>query len=316
MTQTSTIELGKSGVSVSTLGIGTWAWGDSLYWGFGKGYDENDLQQAFDETLRDGINFFDTAEIYGFGKSEQFIGTFKNESPFGDTVRIATKFAPLPWRLTRGQVVSALRASLKRLQVETVDLYQIHFHVPWVSVETLMDGLAETVDKKMTRAVGVSNYNAAQVRRAHKRLASHSVPLASNQIEYSLLQRAPDFNGVIETCRELGVTVIAYSPLKYGVLTGKYDPTHPLPGARGRQFNSAYLARVHPLLTELRATAAKYNRTLPQAAVNWAMQMGTLPIPGAKNLKQSRENAGALGWVMDAADVQRLDAISKQVTKP
>lgn len=314
--QNTNIELGKSGVMVSRLGIGTWAWGDGLYWGYGKGYGEGDLHQAFDETLRDGINFFDTAEVYGFGKSEQFIGTFKDASPLGETARIATKFFPLPWRLTRGQVVSALRASLKRLRMETVDLYQVHWYAPWVAIETLMDGLADAVEKNMTRAVGVSNYNAAQVRRAHKRLAARGVPLASNQIEYNLLQRAPDFNGVMDTCRELGVTVIAYSPLKYGVLTGKYDATHPLPGARGRQFDATYLARVEPLMTVLRATAAKYNRTVPQVAVNWVMQRGALAIPGAKNLKQARDNAGAWGWDLTPEDVGQLDEISRQVTKP
>lgn len=308
------VELGKSGVMVSRLGIGTWAWGDGLYWGYGNGYGETDLHQAFDETLRDGIDFFDTAEVYGFGKSEKFIGAFQRASALGSTAHVATKFFPLPWRLTRGQVVSALRGSLKRLGMETVDLYQIHWYVPWVSTETLMDGLAEAVQKNMTRAVGVSNYNAAQVRRAHKRLAENGIPLASNQIQYNLLQRSPDMDGTIETCRELGVTVIAYSPLKYGVLTGKYDPTHPLPGARGRQFDAAYLQHVEPMMAALRGMAEKYQKTLAQVAINWVMQRGAIPIPGAKNLKQAHENAGALGWNLSVDDTQQLDELGRRVS--
>src|SRR4051812_19637259 len=116
------VELGKSKVMVSPLGTGTWAWGDGFYWGYGSNYGENDLHQAFDETLKDGIDFFDTAEIYGMGKSEKFIGEFLRGSSQRDSVRIATKFFPMPWRFTRGQVVGALRASLKRLGLETVDL--------------------------------------------------------------------------------------------------------------------------------------------------------------------------------------------------
>ncbi len=313
------IELGKSGVRVSRLGIGTWAWGDGLYWGYGRGYGAADLHQAFDETVRAGINFFDTAEVYGMGKSETFLGEFlraaenAQNAPIRDGAHIATKFFPLPWRLTRGQVVRALRGSLKRLGLQRVDLYQIHWHTPLVSIETLMDGLAEAVEKNLARAVGVSNYNADQVRRAHKRLAQHNIPLASNQIEYNLLQRDPDFNGVMETCRELNVTVIAYSPLKYGVLTGKYSPANPLPGARGGQFSTAYLAHVQPLLVELKRMAEKYDKSIPQVAINWVMQRGALAIPGAKNLQQARENAGASGWNLSREDVEFLNELTVRV---
>lgn len=309
------IELGSTGIRVSLMGTGTWAWGDGLYWGYGKGYGEQDLQLAFDETLKDGIDFFDTAEIYGFGKSEQFIGEFRRASPLGEQAHIATKFFPLPWRLTAGQVVSALRGSLKRLGVPIVDLYQAHWPSPLISVETVMEGMAQAVQKNLTRAVGVSNYNADQVRRAHKRLAQHGIPLATNQIEYNLLQRTPDLDGLRQTCDELNVTIIAYSPLKFGVLTGKYSPTNPLPGARGRQFSAAYLSQVQPLLTELGKVSAKYNKTMPQTALNWVMQHGAIPIPGAKNLKQARDNAGALGWSLSTDDVGLLDEISVRVSR-
>lgn len=309
------IELGKSGVMVSPMGTGTWAWGDGLYWGYGKGYGENDLHQAFDETLRDGIDFFDTAEIYGFGKSEKFIGEFMRASPRRASVHIATKFFPVPYRVTGWFLLNALRGSLKRLGVQTVDLYQMHWQFPPVSIETWMDAMAQAVHKNMTRAVGVSNYDAAQVRRAHKQLSRHGIPLASNQIEYNLLRRGPDFNGLMDTCRELGVTVIAYSPLKFGILTGKYTPQNPLPGARGRQFDRAYLTQVQPMLALLREIAAKNARTLSQVAVNWVMQRGAIPIPGAKNLAQARENAGALGWTLSGDDMAALTDMSAQVSR-
>lgn len=313
------IELGSSGVKVSSLGIGTWAWGDNLYWGYGKGYGENDLQLAFDETLRAGIDFFDTAEIYGFGKSEKFIGEFlriaaqRDGASIRDNVHIATKFACLPYRVTKSSLLRALRGSLKRLGVSQVDLYQIHWNFAAMSIETMMDAMAEAVEKKLTRAVGVSNYNVEQVRRAHKRLAAHNIPLASNQIEYNLLQRGAEFNGMVETCRELNVTIIAYSPMRFGVLTGKYSPTNPLPGARGRQFSVAYLAQIEPFMAELKKVAQKYDKSIPQVAINWVMQRGAIPIPGAKNLKQAQENAGALGWNLAREDVEFLNEMSTRV---
>jgi aryl-alcohol dehydrogenase-like predicted oxidoreductase len=309
------VELGKSGVQVSPLGIGTWAWGDGLYWGYGSNYGEADLKQAFDETLADGIDFFDTAEVYGFGKSERFLKQFREASPQGRTAKIATKFFPLPWRLTKGQLLGALRGSLKRLGLQTVDLYQVHWSVPFPTVDMVMDGMAEAVHKNLTRAVGVSNYSTAEVLRAHARLATHGIPLASNQIQYNLLQRNPDFDGMVDVCAQLGVTIIAYSPLKFGVLTGKYSETKPLPGARGGQFGPAYLKAVEPLLALLREIASKNGKTVPQVALNWVMQRGAIPIPGAKNLKQAKENAGALGWTLSAADMEALTALSDKISR-
>jgi aryl-alcohol dehydrogenase-like predicted oxidoreductase len=298
---------------VAPLGTGTWSWGDTLYWGFGKGYGEAEIHAAFEASLRAGITFFDTAEVYGFGKSEKFIAKFSRGHDKSQ-IQVATKFFPLPWRLTPAQIVSALRGSLKRLELERVDLYQIHWSTPLFSIERMMDGLAAAVEKGMTRAVGVSNFNAEQMRRAYARLAKYNIPLASNQIQFSLLERSPDFNGLVETCRELGVTLIAYSPLKYGMLTGKYTPDNPPRGARARRFHAAYLAQIQPLIVTLRQIGEKYGGKSPaQVALNWVMRRGALPIPGAKNVRQLEENAGALGWALSADDVALLSQVSERV---
>lgn len=314
MSELQKIKLGATDVMVAPLGTGTWSWGDGIFWGFGKGYGEQDIHDAFHASVRAGIDFFDTAEVYGFGKSEKFIGQFA----VADSARIqvATKFFPTPWRVTRGQIVHALRGSLKRLGMPRVDLYQIHWATPLLSVETMMDGMAEAVEKGLTRTVGVSNFNAAQTRRAHAQLAKYNIPLASNQIEYSLLQRAPDFNGLTETCRELGVTVIAYSPLKYGMLTGKYTPDRIPSGVRARRFPASYLARIQPLIATLKQIGETYGGKSPsQVALNWVMQRGALPIPGAKTVKQLNENAGASGWELSPDDVALLSDLSERVSK-
>ncbi len=202
------VPLGKTDIRIPPLGIGCWQWGDRFIWGYGGGtYSDTDIRAAFDAAIAGGVNFFDSAEIYGFGRSETLLGQFISET--NANVIVATKFAPLPWRLTRGSLRGRLEKSLKRLGLARVDLYQVHFPMPPIPVETWADALADVVEAGLTRAVGVSNYSTAQMRRAHKVLAQRGIPLASNQVEYSLLNRAPERNGLLDACRELGVTLIA-----------------------------------------------------------------------------------------------------------
>ncbi len=308
----SKIRIGKTDIVVPPLGIGIWQWGDRSTWNYGQGYGEQDLRAVFDTALAAGVDFFDTAEVYGGGLSEKFLGQFLRES--GQHVTIATKFAPLPWRWRRSSVVEALRRSLNRLGVERVDLYQIHW--PWtpISIETWVEGLADAVQAGLTRAAGVSNFSAAQTRRAANVLRARGLPLASNQIEYSLLQRGPERSGVIQACRELGVSVIAYSPIRKGLLTGKYTPENPPPGRRGMSARRDYLARIQPLIESLwRIGAAHGDKTPVQVSLNWLICKGAIPIPGAKNARQAQENAGALGWRLTDAEVAELDTMSEKV---
>ena len=182
------------------MGIGTWAWGDTWFWQYGKGgYSDADLDAAYQASLAHGITFFDTAEMYGRGRSERLLGQFARKA--GWPVVITTKFFPLPWRVSKGQLVRALRHSLDRLGLESVDLYQMHWPFPPVSIDTWMDAMADAVQAGLIRAVGVSNYNAEQTRRAYDALARRGVPLASNQVDYSLLQRKPETNGLLALCQ-------------------------------------------------------------------------------------------------------------------
>src|SRR3954469_18583088 len=200
-------------LNVAPLGVGAWAWGTTRLWGYGKEYDRSDVGRAFRASMAEGITLVDTAEMYGNGASERIIGEILREGGSEGTPVIATKFAPLPYRLAARSLLKAVDKSLGRLGIETIDLYQIHFPNPIFKITSLMDALAEAIKAGKVRRVGVSNYGADQMRRAHERLASRGVPLASNQVEYSLLQRAPETNGVLEASRDLGVTLIAYSPI-------------------------------------------------------------------------------------------------------
>lgn len=303
------IALGRSGISTAPLGVGTWAWGEERFWGYGQTYGRDDVAAAFAASVAAGVTLFDTAEIYGQGKSERIVGELAREC--ATPTLIATKFAPLPWRLSARAVRRALDASLARLGLQRVDLYQIHFPYSLISIPALMDALADAVAEGKVRAVGVSNYGAAQTERAHEALARRGVPLATNQIEYSLLARKPETDGTLATCRRLGVTVIAYSPLAQGLLTGKYRPGEAGPtDLRGWQpaFRPARLRRLRGALDLLRGIGEDHGGKTPaQVALNWLIgQERVLPIPGAKTAAQATGNAGALGWALRPTEVEAL----------
>ncbi len=300
--------LGRTDIRIPPLGIGCWAWGDRMVWGYGSGtFSDADLRAAFDAALEGGVNLFDTAEMYGFGHSEKLLGHFIRES--NQPVVVATKFAPLPWRVTKRNLRNALERSLKRLGLERVDLYQVHFPIPPRSVEAWADALADVVEAGLTRAVGVSNYSTLQMRSAHRVLAERGIPLASNQVRYSLLDRTPERTGLLDACRELGVTLIAYSPLEQGLVTGKYSPENPPQGIRARRFKKRYLL-VTPVIDRLRQIGERHGRTPDQVALNWLICKGAVPIPGVKNARQTRQNLGALGWRLAPDEVKALDEIA------
>lgn len=303
------VKLGATDIEISPLGIGTWAWGDQSMWGYRKSHTDADIREAFDTALAADINFFDTAEVYGLGNSEKFLGRFLSET--GQPVVVATKFMPFPFRLSKSTLRWALKRSLKRLGSEQVDLYQMHFPLPPFAVETWMEAMADAVEAGLIRAVGVSNYSMEQMGRAHSTLAKRGLKLASNQVSYSLLHREPEFDGVLQRCRDLGVTLIAYSPLGQGILAGRYTPDNPPPGLRKRLYKREYLAKVQPLLKLMRDIGAVHGgKTEAQVALNWTICKGTVPIPGAKNARHVVSNAGALGWRLNDDDVAALDEAS------
>jgi aryl-alcohol dehydrogenase-like predicted oxidoreductase len=298
-------------MNVAPLGVGAWAWGTSRLWGYGKEYDRSDVGAAFRASMAEGVTLVDTAEMYGNGASERIIGEILREGGFEETPVIATKFAPLPYRFSARSLLKAVDKSLERLGIETIDLYQIHFPNPIFKIASLMDTLAETVRAGKVRRVGVSNFGAEQMRRAHDRLASHGLSLASNQVEYSLLQRAPETNGVLEASQDLGVTLIAYSPIAQGLLTGKYGPGGDRPSGlvrrMGRAFGERNLKKIEPVVNILHEIGEAHDKEPAQVALNWLItQKNTFPIPGAKNDHQARQNAGALGWDMTSEEAEKL----------
>jgi aryl-alcohol dehydrogenase-like predicted oxidoreductase len=310
-----TITLGQNGPSVKPLCIGTWAWGDKFFWSYGKDYGVEQVREAFKASLEAGINFFDTAEVYGMGVSEQLLGQFMQET--GQYVQIATKYGPMPWRIFGSSVADALTTSLKRLQAERIPLYQVHWPFAFfMSQETLMNALADEVQRGRIQAVGVSNYSADQMRDAYQILAKRGVPLAVNQVNYSLLTRKIESNGIFDTARNLGVTILAYSPLAQGLLTGKYTAESNInpEGARkiDPRFKKDGLNKIEPVISLLRQVGEKHGRTPAQVALNWLIAKGNvIPIAGAKTAEQVRQNAGALGWKISNDEFSEIEETTR-----
>ena len=290
---------------VHTLGVGTWAWGDRLFWGYGRGYGVEDLRRAYRASLEAGLRLFDTAEFYGFGLSERLLGRFLAEG--GERPYLVSKFFPYPWRLSRRDLLRALKGSLGRLGVEALDLYLLHWPWPPVPLRVWAEALAEAYERGLARGVGFCNLNEAQLEAAKAVLDRHRVPLLALQVEYSLLRCEAE--ALLPALRREGIALMAYSPLAMGWLTGKLDPKNPPRDYRGRKYRQD-LARLPRLLGELRALAGAKGVPVGAVALRYLVEKGALPIPGAKNEAQARMNAEALAFRLSPEEVARLEAAS------
>jgi aryl-alcohol dehydrogenase-like predicted oxidoreductase len=273
--------LGASGARVPALGVGTNRWGVP-----GKGADV--LIPVFSAALDLGANLFDTAEVYQFGGSETAIGECLRRDP--RPALVVSKFAPYPTRFSSRSLLKALEASLARLGTQSVDLYLIHFPFTFLSLASLMDMLAEAARAGRVRAVGVSNFSAKQMVLAADRLARHGLPLAANEVHFSLFHRDPERNGVLETCRKLDIALIAYRPL-----------------ARGRNPQEG-----SPLDRTLAGIAQLRQKTVAQVALNWLLRKDEhiITIPGTTSVAHLRENVGAVGWTLSDSELAALEQSS------
>jgi aryl-alcohol dehydrogenase-like predicted oxidoreductase len=244
--------------------------------------------------------------MYSGGASERRVA----ELARGKDVLIATKY-PSGFSFRVEDFPKELEATLARLGRDCIDLYQHHYPNNKLSISRLMDLVADGVEAGKIRAVGVSNYSAEQMREAHTALMRRGIPLASNQVEYSLLNRKPEVDGVLDACRELGITLIAYSPLAGGRLTGKYSAQKRASGFFRRvlpQFSGRALNEIQPVIKLLREIGDRYSKTPSQVAIRWLIENPVvLPIPGAKNSRQAAENAGALSFSLTPQEVESLD---------
>jgi pyridoxine 4-dehydrogenase len=285
---------------------------------------DSQLQEVFNLCVHRGVTLFDTGDSYGTGKlngqSEKLLGRFTGEYTGynADNICIATKLAAYPWRLTRNAMVKACQASATRLG-KPVNLVQMHWstgnYAPWQEGR-LLEGLGDCVEKGLVKGVGLSNFGPKRLQSAYQKFASRGIAITSLQVQYSLLSTYPLTElGLKDICDELGIKIIAYSPLALGLLTGKYQDNKKLPqGLRGFLFRQLIPA-ISPLISCLEAIAQTKNKTIAQVALNWCICKGTIPIPGAKNVRQAEENIGTLGWYLGSGEIAELDKIAAGLDK-
>jgi len=314
--------LGRSPIHVSAIGLGCWQFSEGAglagrYWPALSVETETAIVAA---SLAGGVTWFDTAEMYGGGRSEAALARALlacGQTP-GDVV-VATKWWPA--LRTAASIGTTVHERLARLAPFGIDLHQVHQPIAFATVAAQMRAMADLVDAGTVRTVGVSNFSARRMRAAHRALAQRGIALVSNQVRFSLLCRRPETNGVLAAAQDLGVTIIAYSPLAQGILSGKFHEDPGLIRARTGprkwlpDFRRAGLGRSRPLVDALRAIATAHAATPSQVALSWLVSFfgGTVvAIPGATSVAQARENAGAMGVALDAADLARLDLLSRR----
>ena len=310
--------LGRTDIEITPIGLGTWQLSEGR--GFSKYFWPVLSQDVVDSIIKaaidGGINWFDTAEVYGSGRSEQDLSAALVKAGIDNgEVIIATKWWPV-FRTARS-IGSTIDVRLKCLSPFPIDLYQIHNSYSFASIEAQMNAMADLVEAGKIRAVGVSNFSAKMMRKAHDVLVRRGIPLASNQIRYNILARGPETNGVLETAKELGITVICYSPLEFGLLTGKFhrdpDLLQSCPFAR-RKIMAKSIESSMPVIKVLEGIAEAHGATVSQVALSWLVTFSgeiVVAIPGASKPKHAEESAGAMKIALTSDEMERIDHISR-----
>ncbi len=315
--------LGMTDIEISALGLGCWQFskGAGMVGRFWPVMNQQDIRDIVKISLDGGINWFDTAEIYGRGESEKALAeALDSLGDEGNQAIIATKWWPL-FRSARS-LTSTINERIRSLNGRHISLYQIHQPFSLSSVKKQAEAMVKLLEDGKISYAGVSNFNAKKMRAAHAVLKNNGYSLASNQVKYSLLDRRIEQNGVLDAAKELGITIIAYSPLEQGVLTGKFHKNPELlktmsgPRKYFSYFKPAGLARTKPLIDLLEKLAVKYKVTPSQIALNWLIHFHgetVVAIPGASKVKHAEENIGALRFKLSHADLDKIDKISNQV---
>ncbi|MHA1963229.1 MAG: aldo/keto reductase [Candidatus Thorarchaeota archaeon] len=311
--------LGKTDIEISPIGFG------AMEFSGGKGMIKYLLSAVPYETqnevikvaLDGGMNWIDTAEMYGSGESERAVShglQAAGISP-GD-VMITTKWMPVMKR-AKSMRKSAAK-STRRLDPYPIDLYLVHRPESLSSVETQMDEMANLVDSGIIRAVGVSNFSANRMRKAHEALGERGIPLAANQVHFSLVKRSIESNGVLEAAKELGITIIAYTPLGQGSLTGHLHKNPELleemPRFRRSRLRGR-LKKTKPLVDALEAIALEHEATIAQIVLNWTVNYHgdtIVSIPGATKTYQAKDNANAMRISLSKEQMETISTLSHE----
>jgi aryl-alcohol dehydrogenase-like predicted oxidoreductase len=296
--------LEAAGARVSAVGLGTWQFG-SGEWGYGSTYASETAPQIVHRSLDLGVRLFDTAEAYAFGRSEEILGRALGDRR--SEAYIATKLFPIA--PVDPVVTSRARGSLRRLGVDVIDLYQLHWPNPVVPLRATMSALGGLQRNGLVRHVGVSNFSLAQWQRAEAGLGG---PVLSNQVKFSLIDRAPE-RDLLPWAQANDRLVIAYSPLSQGLLSGRYDPDHLPTGLRAGTppFLPDNVRLLAPVIDVLRQVAQAHGATCSQVSLAWLLRRpNVVVIPGASTVEQAEANAAAADLELSDEEDAALSAAS------
>ena len=311
--------LGRTGIMITPIGLGCWQFSKqkNMAGKFWPTLEDKLIERIVSLSIDGGINWFDTAEVYGGGESEKALSkALKAAGKNPGEVTVATKWWPM-FRFS-SNIKKTINERIKLLEPFPIDLYQVHQPWSFSGERSEMEAMAELFNMKLIKAIGVSNFSAQKMKNSWETLQKSDIPLASNQVRYNLLDRKIESNGVLDLAKKLGVTIIAYSPLAQGIVTGKFHDNPELLKSIGfrkysSQFKPAVLEKSRPVIILLKELALKYNVTPSQVALNWLINYNgdaVVAIPGATKEIHVKENCGTMSFSLSDEDMVRLDIVS------
>lgn len=309
--------LGPTDLEVSPIGLGVMQFSgtNGMFRFMFEDLAQSQMNSIVQTALDGGVNWFDTAEMYGRGHSERALANALKAAGKSDSeILIGTKWMPL-FR-TAANIRKTIATRQHFLDGYSIDLYMIHQPWSFSPPEAEMEAMADLMEAGKIHAVGVSNFDAEKMRRAHAALERRGIPLAVNQVQYSLAHRDIETNGVLAAARELGVTIVAWGPLASGLLTGKFhrDPSYLARTPVGRRMRlRRAIERSRNVITTLEQLAEKHGVSPAQVALNWVVNAqgdDVVAIPGASKVKHAEESAGAMGFQLDDEEITQLNQVS------
>lgn len=298
--------------NLPAIALGTWSWGSGMAGGdqvFGNHTDAESLKPVFDLAMKEGLNLWDTATVYGMGASEKILGEFVKGYPRKNVI-ISTKFTPQIAPDTENPVVTMADESCKLLNTDYIDIYWIHNPA---DVEKWTPDLIPLLRSGKVKAVGVSNHNLEQIKRANEILGKEGFCVSAVQNHFSLLYRSSEKAGILDYCKENNITFFAYMTLEQGALTGVFGTHNPMPeGSQRAATYNPILGKLDSLIDEMKEIGEKYNATPSQVAIAYAVTKGTLPIVGATKERHVKEAAEAAKIRLSADEVIRLEKLAAE----
>lgn len=298
-------------LEASYISIGAWSWGDTATWHW-KPEELQGVKEAWKILHAGGVNYIDTAQAYGSGRSEEICGELVAGMP-RESYIMQTKYYVVPDNVTNivkptQAPVVFLKESLERMKLAFVDVYMVHGHIHAGSIKQVAKGMAECVEQGLAKAIAVANYSKEDMLQMKDELAKYDIPLAINQVEFNLLRRLPELDGLLKACNENGIQLQSYSSLAQARLGGKYNVENQPP--KTYRFSSYAMEDIKPTTDVVKKIADKRGKSEAAIALNYNIGKNVIPVVGIRNVEQAKSNMEALGWRLTEEEYKELDAVS------